>query len=107
MPGHSIEVGTPVRFVLHDDDRRYIWGRYIGRMGVVERLGGRMSEPRHGEDWLYAVDFGFEQRVVIGERHLEVLRPDLLPQVLSTRFALTASDVIYREQSGSPYPLAV
>lgn len=90
----AIRVGSAVRISWPGDS---VLGRiYHGKVGVVLEARGRMR--RHGEEYeqLYLVDVkGRTRHAVMGEGHLDLLRPDLEPFVQSTRFALTGDDVIH------------
>lgn len=90
----TIQVGSAVRVSFPG------WF-YDGKSGVVIEERGRMNSPASSEDKLYLVDVkGCTANVVLGERHLSLLRPDLERFIHSTRFALTGDDVVHVDYPG-------
>lgn len=104
MDSTTIRVGSAVRVTWPSTLAPVFHARYDGRVGVILEERGKMRTPQHGEEQLWLVDIdGHEIHSVLVERHLEVLRPDLEQFIHSTRYPLTASDVVHDHLNAQRY----
>lgn len=89
----TIKVGSAVK--IEWPDAR--WNNLHGKVGVVIEKRGRIRRSLDNSvDELWGVEVeGAVRTQILGESHLVLLRPDLEQYIHSTRFALTASDVVY------------
>lgn len=92
-----IRVGSAVRISWPS------WSRLDGKVGVVLEQSGRMWTEQRGDELLYRVDVhGIDRVQNIAASHLELLRPDLEQYVHSTRYPLTADDVVHDHLRDQP-----
>jgi ribosomal protein L32 len=92
----TIQAGSAVRISWPSDSvTPGFKERFDGKVGTVLSIRGQMRDSE-GEYRLYLVDIPGEPRgVVLADRHLCLLRPDLEEFVQSTKFALVGDDIVH------------